>query len=212
MPKAVADLFKDSSSVIKLESFVDALSQEGFTKAEINRYKKLALKMSELQPKLIYRYTLEDGKVAKISESVITRTQVQDVLNGGHINNPEFLKAFYQNILGDKFMDKYKYIAQSDLDSMKSDLVNYVKSIIEGAKKSGVEEITSEMLAKASKHNLKMNAINWGTGFVISAAFLSTFIPKLQYLITKIRTGQDAFPGTEQYRQQENKNQPKQAA
>jgi hypothetical protein len=212
MPKAVADLFKDSSSVIKLESFVDALSQEGFTKAEINRYKKLALKMSELQPKLIYRYTLEDGKVAKIAESVITRTQVQDVLNGGHINNPEFLKAFYQNILGDKFMDKYKYIAQSDLDSMKSDLVNYVKSVIEGAKKSGVEEITSEMLAKASRHNLKMNAINWGTGFVISAAFLSTFIPKLQYLITKIRTGQDAFPGTEQYRQQENKNQPKQAA
>ena len=30
---------------------------------------------------------------------------------------------------------------------------------------------------------------------------LSTLIPKMQYWITKMRTGQDGFPGTEEYRQ-----------
>ena len=45
-----------------------------------------------------------------------------------------------------------------------------------------------------------MNALNWGSGFVISALFLSTLIPKMQYLITKLRTGSSDFPGTEEYR------------
>lgn len=62
-------------------------------------------------------------------------------------------------------------------------------------------------MRKVSNHNLKMNAINWGAGFVTSALFLSTLIPKMQYMITKWRTGSDAFPGTAQYRD-EAKNQP----
>ena len=83
---------------------------------------------------------------------------------------------------------------------MKADLINYVESVIARAKKTDSKEITKDLLKKASNNNLKMNAINWGTGFVISAAFLSTFIPKIQYMITKMRTGKDSFPGTEEYR------------
>ncbi len=101
-------------------------------------------------------------------------------------------------------MDKYKYVAQNDLDAIKKDLVQYVNSIIESAKKTNANEITTSLLKKASNNNLKMNAINWGSGFVISALFLSTIIPKLQYLITKLRTGSNSFPGTEEFRQQEN--------
>ena len=59
------------------------------------------------------------------------------------------------------------------------------------------------ILNKASKSNFKWNAINWGAGFVTSALFLSTIIPKTQYLITKWRTGSNEFPGTAQYREQE---------
>ena len=40
---------------------------------------------------------------------------------------------------------------------------------------------------------------NWGTGFAISAIFLSTIIPKVQYWITKVTTGQNEFPGTADY-------------
>ena len=102
-------------------------------------------------------------------------------------------------------MDKYKYVAQNDLDAIKKELLDYVNSIIDTAKKSDTKEVTAKLLRKASNHNLKMNAINWGSGFVISALFLSTIIPKLQYQITKWRTGSNEFPGTAQYRQQENK-------
>lgn len=56
-----------------------------------------------------------------------------------------------------------------------------------------------------SSKNLKMNALNWGVGFVTSALFLSTFIPKLQYQITKWRTGSDKFPGTAQYQEEPKK-------
>ena len=100
-------------------------------------------------------------------------------------------------------MDKYKFVAQNDLDAYKKELVDYVNSVIEKAKKTNSGEITQKLLRKASNNNLKMNAINWGAGFVTSALFLSTIIPKLQYMITKWRTGSDAFPGTAQYREQE---------
>ena len=56
-----------------------------------------------------------------------------------------------------------------------------------------------ELLEKARKENFGKNAFNWGIGFAISAAFLSTFIPKIQYWITRKATGSNAFPGTADY-------------
>jgi short subunit fatty acids transporter len=86
-------------------------------------------------------------------------------------------------------------------------MVDYVKSIIETAKKTPTGEITEQILSKASSKNLKMNALNWGAGFVTSALFLSTLIPKMQYKIRKWRTGSEEFPGTAQFRQEENNKQ-----
>ena len=65
------------------------------------------------------------------------------------------------------------------------------------------KEITKDLLNKMSSKNLKMNALNWGAGFVTSALFLSTFIPKLQYQITKWRTGSNSFPGTKEFENKE---------
>lgn len=48
------------------------------------------------------------------------------------------------------------------------------------------------------------NAFNWGLGFAVSAAFLSTFIPKIQYWITRKVTGSNAFPGTADYSGEKN--------
>ena len=147
--------------------------------------------MSQLQPKIK-------------GISILTEGQAKDILSGGHINNPEFLQEFFKNRFGNNFMDKYKYVAQNDLDAVKKDLIQYVNSIIETAKKTNAQEVTQTMLRKASAKNLRMNALNWGSGFVISALFLSTLIPKLQYLITKWRTGSNSFPGTEEFRKLEN--------
>jgi len=166
-------------------------------------YEKIAQQMSELQPERIVQVEA-NGVTVNASRRILTQGQVKDVLNGGHINNPEFLKEFYANALGHrKFMDneKYKFVPQSTFDSLKNDLTNYIKSIVEQAKKADVKEITSSSLKKASKHNFKMNLINWGSGFAVSALFLSTLIPKMQYWITKMRTGENSFPGTEEFRQ-----------
>lgn len=181
----------EGKKVVTLEEFNNELKKL-VPEKEYAELSQIAEKMSKLQPQIK-------------GTSIITMGQARDTLLGGHINNPEFLMEFFKNRFGNKFMDKYKYMAQSELDAVKKDLVEYVESIIEKARKTNAKEITRDMLEQASKHNFKMNAINWGTGFAISALFLSTVIPKTQYLITKWRTGEDAFPGTAQYREQEKK-------
>ncbi|MBE7713781.1 MAG: hypothetical protein E7Z87_08555 [Cyanobacteria bacterium SIG26] len=182
----------DKIKIIKLEDFQKELKNL-VPEAEYAKFEQIAIEMSKLQPQL-------QGK------SNLTQGQVKDILDGGHINNPEFLKGFYQNRFGKSFMQKYEYVAQSELDTIKQDLINYVKSIIANAQKTKSSEITQELLRKASSHNLRMNALNWGAGFLVSAAFLSTFIPKIQYQITKWRTGSDEFPGTAEYRQEQAKS------
>lgn len=192
IPESLKGKFSgEKIKIINLDTFKNELKHI-VPESEIKHYEQIAEKMSQLQP-----------QVKGIS--ILTQGQVKDILNGGHINNPDFLKEFYKNRFGSKFMDKYKYVAQNDLDAIKKELIDYVNSIIDTARKSDTKDVTSKLLKKASAHNLKMNAINWGSGFVVSALFLSTIIPKLQYQITKWRTGSNEFPGTAQYREQENK-------
>ncbi len=191
----------EQHKIITLEDFKAELKNI-VPEDKLKEFETAAERMSELQPERMVNVT-ENGETKSIAKRILTMNQAKDVLNGGHINDPEFLKEFYANALGHrKFMDNssYKFVAQSTFDSLKKDLTNYVKSIIETAQKTDAKEVTSQILKKASSQNFKMNAINWGSGFAVSALFLSTIIPKLQYWITKMRTGQDAFPGTEQYR------------
>lgn len=181
----------DEKKIITLDEFKAELPKITKSAKKQAKLEKIAQKMSELQPQI-------KGK------SILTAGQVKNILNGGLINNPEFLKAFYTNHFGNtKFMQKYKYISQNSLEGLKDDLKKYVNSIIEDARKTDAEKITTDMLKKASKKNFRMNLMNWGAGFAVSALFLSTLIPKIQYLITKLRTGEDNFPGTEQFRQEE---------
>ena len=72
----------------------------------------------------------------------------------------------------------------------------YVETILQKAKDG---EITKDLINKVCKENYVKNAFNWGIGFAISAAFLSTFIPKIQYWLTKRATGSNEFPGTADY-------------
>ena len=75
-------------------------------------------------------------------------------------------------------------------------MADYVETIIKKAKNG---EITKDLLNKVCKENYAKNALNWGIGFAVSAAFLSTFIPKIQYWITRKATGSNEFPGTADY-------------
>ena len=212
LPQSLQEKF-EKEKVITLDDFKAEL--KNIVPAEkLSEFEKIAQQMSELQPERMID-VVEDGSTKSVTKRILTMGQVQDILNGGHINDPEFLKEFYANALGHRnFMDneKYKFVSQSSFDALKKDLTNYVKSIIEDAKKTNLKEVSSELLNKVCKNNFKMNLINWGTGFVISAAFLSTFIPKLQYYITRMRTGENEFPGTEQFRREEAAEKAKAAA
>jgi hypothetical protein len=193
IPDAIkAELKGEKIKIISLDEFKALLKDDAKYGARFEELSKIADQMSELQPQIK-------------GMSILTEGQIKDILAGGHINNPEFLKEFYKNKFGKDFMDKYKFVAQKDLDTYKAELVDYVKSILAKAKEKNLTEITEEVLNKASKSNFKWNALNWGAGFVTSALFLSTIIPKTQYLITKWRTGSNEFPGTAQYREQEAK-------
>ena len=193
IPDSIKAKFQgEKIKIINLDEFKELLKADEKYGARFEELSKIADKMSELQPQIK-------------GTSILTEGQIKDILSGGHINDPEFLKEFYKNRFGKNFMDKYKFVAQKDLDAYKSELIDYVKSILAKTKEKNLTEITEEILNKASKSNFKWNAINWGAGFVTSALFLSTLIPKTQYLITKWRTGSNEFPGTAQFREQEAK-------
>ena len=64
-------------------------------------------------------------------------------------------------------------------------------------------ETPEEILEKAKKKNNFGTGLNLVAGFAFAALFLSTIIPKIQYWVTKMKTGQDAFPGL--YEFEENK-------
>ena len=195
IPESLKSKFKgEKIKIISLDGFKDEL--KGLVPQDkLKEFEATADEMSKLQPKLK-------------GMSILTEGQVKDILNGGHINNPQFLQEFFKNRFGKKFMESYSFVAQNDLDAHKKELINYVENLMEMAKKES-GEITNKLLRKASTRNLLLNAFNWGSGFVISALFLSTLIPKMQYLITILRTGSSAFPGTNEYR---NKPEQKQAA
>ena len=151
--------------------------------------------MSELQP--------EKTKFKKITRErstyrVITSSQVEDIFKGGVARDAGFMKTTLNNIFKSKghpnrLTEKYQYISQNSIEGERKNIFNYIKSLVQMAE-SG--EVNWETMLKANKRNMSRNGLYMGVAMGISALFLSTIIPKVQYLITKIRTGQDKFPGT----------------
>ena len=163
---------------------------------KVAKFSEIAEKMAKLQPAVagVERITLE---------------QAERVFKGGYLNNPEFLHEMYSIAFGmDKktgsrnFLDPYKFISASEFEAVDDDLKFFVNSIVKKAKKAG-KDITTETLEKATKANSRFNILNWGVGFTVSALFLSTFIPKMQYWITRKTTGSNEFPGTKEFREKQ---------
>lgn len=205
LPKHLETEFKNGWMSIdqfkeKIKSFVKT--------SDIKKYTEIADKMSQLQPKVA-------------GSGRITLEQARKVFKDGYLNNPDFLKELYSIAFGNdssgianffrklrgkevisgqpNYLNPYKFISNSDIEAVESDLKYFVKQIIEKAQNTK-SVITEDTLNKAVKANFRKNILNWGSGFIVSALFLSTLIPKMQYWLTKKITGSDAFPGTEQYR------------
>ena len=171
----------------------------------------IAQKMADLQPKL-------DGR------PILTEAQVEDIFKGGMINDPDFLKDLYgqsldgssetswefvktvkkwiTKITGEKppkphkLTDPIKFVSEESLIELKGRAIDYINDI---AKEAGKGTITEKLLETVKNKNFLKNTFNLTAGLVVSAYFLSTAIPKIQYWITEKQTGENKFPGTTQY-------------
>lgn len=187
---------REGKGAIEVNKFIEILPniKSKYPEINIQKFSEAAQKMSELQPKL-------SGK------QMLSEKQVIDIFTDGAINMPEFLKNVFrcttseQNLFTGKisepgFDKEFKFISSKTFEKKQKELVDYVETII---KKSKDGMITKDLLKKVNRENYIKNGLNWGTGFAVSAAFLSVFIPKMQYWITKKATGSNAFPGTADY-------------
>ena len=191
LPETVKSKFADGFMTI--EEFKKEIPNI-VSQPEVAKYTKIAEDMAKLQPSVegVERITLE---------------QAEKVFKGGYLNNPEFMKNLYELSFGrnkklniPNFLNPYKFVSSDSVELVDNDLKYFVEQILKKAKAAN-KEITSEILEKAAKTNFKYNVLNWGTGFAISALFLSTLIPKMQYWITRKMTGENEFPGTAEFRQ-----------
>lgn len=139
--------------------------------------------MSKLQP-------LREG------EAVLTKQQVIDSVNMSKINNPEFLDKVFTNFVGGDNKEEFKYVSNKKLYKVKTQMEQYIDDICKNAKNGKIDK---SILSASKNKNITYNGLNFAAGFVLSAAFLSTFIPKIQYYVTRKTTGVNAFPGTYDY-------------
>ncbi len=183
----------EKQTVIKLSEYEEAITTRFGSTTEANRLKALGRGMSELQPEVA-------------SKKIITKTQIQDIFTGGEARSPEFMKKVLGDLYNTKerksgkiinrLTDRHVFIPQEDIEKSRRKAINYVESIIEHAEKSGKDtKIDLNLMKKVNNKNLRQNGIYQVIGLSVSALFLSTIIPKVQYWITKKRTGQDGFPG-----------------
>lgn len=190
---ALSKELREKGNVISLDRFLEHLKQI-VPEEKYNDLSKAAKGMSELQPKIA-------------GEVVISKHQIEDVFAEGAIRMPEFLKNVFrcatsdQNLFTGKIQEPsfdkdLRFVSQEKFIKLQKDMEDYVNTIL---KKAKGKDITADLLNKVCRENYLKNAFNWGLGFAISAAFLSTFIPKIQYWITRKVTGSNEFPGTADY-------------
>ena len=193
---SISKALRSGNGTMELDKFIGLMQEvkTRYPEANVEKFIQTAKGMSELQPKL-------GGK------AVISEKQVFDIFTDGAINMPEFLKNVFrcstsdQNLFTGKisesnFNNEFAFISKETFIKKQKEMEKYVETIIKKAKNG---EITKDLLKKVCRENYIKNSINWGIGFAISAAFLSTFIPKIQYWLTQKATGTNEFPGITDY-------------
>lgn len=162
-------------------------------------------KSVEKNAEVIKRATLMSNLQPKVADvSILTSEQVKDVYRNGLLDDPTFLNKVFRTHTAKSSTNPFKFVAEKDLRTLKGQMTVYVEDIIKKAKNKG-EMITIDTLKSANRNNFIKNSFNISVGFAISAYFLSTAIPKIQYWMTRMQTGQDKFPGVEHYKDKKNK-------
>ena len=175
----------------------------------LNTIKNGFIKISDFK-KLVYE-KIKDTKTAEnvvkkaqefinfrpegASKELLVKSEAQNALSSGLINNPKFLKEALEIATNGISQDPKKFISVQELDKLKKHIGEFTDSIIDYAQKINTKQITEKLLNETRNRNLVVKLGYTVCGLAVSSLFLSTIIPKTQYLITKLRTGKNEFPG-----------------
>ena len=184
------DAAKELMSKLPFNSDVISLSELGKHLPDEELMKKAA-EMAKLQP-------MQAGVGA-----VLTKQQVADVLNKGSISDPKFMQKLFGSKFGDSLTNPYKYIPMKKITSFRDDIGNYAQSVIDIAKKKNNGIVDKKLLNSINKKGFIMSAGFRAVAIGISALALGVVIPKVQYAITRHRTGSSAAPGLREFEEQQ---------
>lgn len=160
-------------------------------------------KLSEFMP------LLEGISKALSSSAKLSKSEIEEVVKGGLINNPKFIgeaatvafgPTWFQKI--PNYLNSKRHIEASDVQGVKESINSYTEKLLEHIKthmKKG-ENLSTDDISKlitGFKNKTALTKIAYSvSGFAVSALFLSYLIPKWQQILTKMRTGSNEFPGT----------------
>lgn len=175
-----------------------------------SNFKGKTIKFSELKDLLI-KNAVEQNKIKEImekaekitkirsknavSKELLSLSEVYNCMYSGLINEPNIarrLTAF--GTCGDSRNSK-KFVSMKTIDNSKKQVYEYVENLIKYANDKNAGVITTDILTQVKNRNTIMKFGFISAGLAISALFLSTIIPKVQYMITAKRTGNSEFPG-----------------
>ena len=177
----------------KFESAKPSLWEKMTNQKPLEVIKLSELEKVEKNPEIIER-AREMSKLQplRVGESVLTKQQVIDTYNKAEINDPKFLNKVFEEFTEGASTSEYKYVSNNKLYNLKSEMEHYVGRVCKAAKNGKVDK---KLLDSVQNKNLLFSGLNFIAGFGFAAAFLSTYIPKIQYYVTRKTTGVDAFPG-----------------
>lgn len=186
--KELAKIQFKKGDIIAFEEFEQLAKNAGINvdKAML----KKAARISELQP----ARDLSDIGINKVGR-ILTKRQVKDILSDSLISRPSFIKKVMKEAFDGNLTNPHKFVANKDIETLRANIDGYIHAILEYAEKNKINELTPELLRTINKKNYVRNIINISGGLGVSALVLSTIIPKIQYWITKKRTGSNDFPG-----------------
>ena len=170
----------EQNGIISLKQLSQFIDDNITDKTTAKALKENAEKLAKLQPQ-------------KAKESILTPSQIKSVFKNGLLNDGDTINSLINTATGGRALNHTKFISQKKVDATRKQIFDYCESIIEQAKKENLKNITPDFLQKMKNRNFLTKVGFWGIGMVISAAFLSTIIPKTQYFITEKLTGKKGF-------------------
>lgn len=179
-PSNVSDIL----AKIKFKKDVTSLSE--FNSVTGDLYKEKALKMSQLQPKML-------------GESILSKQQVVDVLSSGWNTDPEFIKKALDAGTYGAASNPKKFVTRKTVEGIRDSIDNFTQNLVKYVSDKGIKEIDAKFVQNFAKRTTNMNFAFRALGMLVSCLGIAFLIPKIQYKLTELRTGSKEFPGTKSY-------------